>query len=249
MKNPRMIVGLRLMKKKAKKKPVPKKAAPKKPPAKKPARKRAKKDPNAPKGPMTAYMFYSKEKRPEFQQQNKGIKFGELSKKLSESWKALSEDERIPYGKLHEKDKERHKEEMKGYVKPESSDDSDSDDSSTDKKKKRRAPKKKRAKKEKDPNAPKPATNAYMLFQKEKREEIKAQNPGLRSVTEIAKKMGEIWRKMTDDDKKKYTKQADQDKERYKREIEIYKKGLKQKQEEKEDEEADDNNEDSEDDS
>jgi len=142
---------------------APKRAAPKKV-AKKPARKRAKKDKNAPKNPTTAYMYYSKEKRAELQEKHKGIKFGDLSKQISASWKTLSDEDKKPYVKLHEQDKVRHQQAMKNYTKPsESSDDSD-ESSSEEKKKKRKAPAKK--KKEKDPNAPKTATNAYMLFSK-----------------------------------------------------------------------------------
>uniref|UniRef100_A0A6B2LIQ4 HMG box domain-containing protein n=1 Tax=Arcella intermedia TaxID=1963864 RepID=A0A6B2LIQ4_9EUKA len=194
-------------------------------------------------------MFYSKEKRPELQAKHKGIKFGDLSKMISKSWKTLSEEEKKRYNDLHDKDKERHRQEMKTYVKPDSSNDSESSDDSSSKKKKK--PKKKRAKKEKDPNAPKPAANAYMLFQKERRAEIKSQNPNLKAVTEIAKKLGEMWRGMTEEEKKKYTKQAEQDKERFKKETEEYKKlQAKEKaeaeKEEDDDEEEDDNNKDEE---
>ena len=37
--------------------------------------------------------------------------------------------------------------------------------------------------------APKKRMTAYFLFQKEKREEVKAENPGLK-ITDIAKKLG-----------------------------------------------------------
>lgn len=44
---------------------------------------------------------------------------------------------------------------------------------------------------------PKRPMSAYMLWLNSAREQIKADNPGLR-VTEIAKKGGEIWRSMKD---------------------------------------------------
>lgn len=44
---------------------------------------------------------------------------------------------------------------------------------------------------------PKRPMSAYMLWLNSAREQIKADNPGLR-VTEIAKKGGELWRGMKD---------------------------------------------------
>jgi hypothetical protein len=44
---------------------------------------------------------------------------------------------------------------------------------------------------------PKRPMSAYMLWLNSAREQIKADNPGLK-VTEIAKKGGEIWRAMKD---------------------------------------------------
>ena len=42
------------------------------------------------------------------------------------------------------------------------------------------------------------------------------------NVGNIQKKLGKIWGKMTDEDKKPYVKQSDADKERYKEEMEEY---------------------------
>ena len=54
---------------------------------------------------------------------------------------------------------------------------------------------KKRAKK--DPNAPKKALSAYMLWLNETREEIKKEHPGI-SVTELSKKAGVLWKALGD---------------------------------------------------
>lgn len=45
--------------------------------------------------------------------------------------------------------------------------------------------------------APKRATTAFMIWMNESREQIKADNPGIK-VTDIAKKAGEMWRELTD---------------------------------------------------
>ncbi|XP_067931729.1 FACT complex subunit SSRP1-like isoform X2 [Watersipora subatra] len=52
-------------------------------------------------------------------------------------------------------------------------------------------------KSEKDPNAPKRAMSAYFLWLNESRSKIKADNPGI-SVTELSKKAGELWGKLSD---------------------------------------------------
>lgn len=58
-------------------------------------------------------------------------------------------------------------------------------------------PRKKRQKKEKDENKPKRAASAYMLWFNENRERIKTENPGI-AFTDIAKKGGEMWKKLED---------------------------------------------------
>ncbi|XP_075220675.1 structure specific recognition protein [Lycorma delicatula] len=58
-------------------------------------------------------------------------------------------------------------------------------------------PRKRRQKKEKDENRPKRAASAYMLWFNENREKIKSDNPGI-AFTDIAKKGGELWKKLED---------------------------------------------------
>lgn len=59
-------------------------------------------------------------------------------------------------------------------------------------------PKKKQ--KEKDANRPKRPPTAYMLWFNETREQIKMDHPGI-SFTEIGKKGGELWKKLSSSDK------------------------------------------------
>jgi hypothetical protein len=208
----------------------------KKPPAKKktntkkPAKKRKKKDPNAPKNATTAYNFFTQAKKKEFQEKHPDMKWNDIRKKISQAWKDASEDDKKPYQDMHLKDKERFQKEKENYTKAESDSDSssESESSSAEKKKKSKGKgKKKKAKKEKDPDAPRSKTNAYMYFQKDQRDKIKKES-GLKGVPELAKKMGAIWREMTEAEKKPYTDLALKDKERYDREMEVYKKKKKE---------------------
>ena len=59
--------------------------------------------------------------------------------------------------------------------------------------------------KEKEKPKPKRKPNAYMNFVKKMRPEVVKENPDL-SFTDIGKRMGEMWRALTDDEKKKYAK-------------------------------------------
>ena len=84
------------------------------------------------------------------------------------------------------------------------------------------AGKKKRAKK--DPNAPKKALSAFMIFSMDKRAQVLADNPGI-AFTDVAKKIGELWKQATADDKAPYEERARQDKERYKNALAEYTAG------------------------
>ena len=75
-----------------------------------------KKDPNAPKRGLSAYMFFANEQRDKVREENPGIKFGEVGKMLGERWKALSEKQRIPYESKASADKKRYEEEKAAYA-------------------------------------------------------------------------------------------------------------------------------------
>ncbi|KAF8182885.1 high mobility group box domain-containing protein [Pholiota molesta] len=82
--------------------------------AEKPARK-AKKDPNAPKRALSAYMFFSQDWRERIKTENPDAGFGEVGKLLGAKWKELDEDEKKPYIEQAAKDKERADEEKAAY--------------------------------------------------------------------------------------------------------------------------------------
>ncbi|EAY08175.1 HMG box family protein [Trichomonas vaginalis G3] len=63
--------------------------------------------------PKSPYIFFCQEKRPQVKEENPGIAFGDIAKKLGEMWKNLSEEEKKPYMEMAEKDKEAHKNDPK----------------------------------------------------------------------------------------------------------------------------------------
>ncbi|MCO5551234.1 hypothetical protein L7F22_004733 [Adiantum nelumboides] len=83
---------------------------------------------------------------------------------------------------------------------------------------------KKKKRKKKDPNAPKRAMSSFMFFSQVERENLKKTNPGLQ-FTDVAKVLGERWKKMTDEEKEPYEAQAKRDKTRYAAEMEDYRSG------------------------
>ncbi|KAG2228050.1 hypothetical protein INT45_012074 [Circinella minor] len=70
--------------------------------------KRGKKDPNAPKRGLSAYMFFSQAQRTNVQQENPDAAFGQIGKILGERWKSMSEDDKQPYKDKAEADKKRY---------------------------------------------------------------------------------------------------------------------------------------------
>ncbi|KAK9470076.1 high mobility group box domain-containing protein [Dipodascopsis tothii] len=77
---------------------------------------RRKKDPNAPKRSLSAYMFFANEQRDSVRTENPGIAFGQVGKVLGERWKALNAKEKAPYEARAAQDKKRYEEEKAAYL-------------------------------------------------------------------------------------------------------------------------------------
>jgi HMG (high mobility group) box len=99
-------------------------------------------------------------------------------------------------------DKARYENEMKGYVPPKDTNVS--------------ASKSKKTKAAKDPNAPKKPLTSFMLFSNEIRSRIQKENPTM-SFGELGKKIGELFRALSTNEKQKYEDMAKKEKERYKK--------------------------------
>ncbi|KAF9889061.1 Non-histone chromosomal protein 6 [Aspergillus nanangensis] len=81
----------------------------------KPTTTRKKKDPNAPKRGLSAYMFFANDNRDKVREDNPGITFGQVGKALGEKWKALSDTDRRPYEDKAATDKKRYEDEKASY--------------------------------------------------------------------------------------------------------------------------------------
>mmetsp|Transcript_17041 Transcript_17041/g.40155 ORF Transcript_17041/g.40155 Transcript_17041/m.40155 type:complete len:809 (+) Transcript_17041:83-2509(+) len=175
-----------------------------------PKKRKKTKDPNAPKKPQSAYIFYSTKTRSKIKEENPDASFGDIARLISERYKSLSDEQKKKWEDMAAKDKARYKTEMASYEPPD-----DSDDNSDEETK----PKAKKAKK--DPNAPKRGKSAYMYFTDEKRSEIKEAHPDA-SFGEIGKLLGAAWKKLNTDEKAEFEVLAAKDKTRYEKEMKHY---------------------------
>merc|ERR1712226_1541240 len=83
---------------------------------------------------------------------------------------------------------------------------------------KRRA---KRKTKDKDPNAPKRACGAYVFFTNEMRPIVMKEIPGIKFI-EMGRILGERWRNLSVEDKKKFEDMANEDKARFQMDMQQY---------------------------
>ncbi|KAL4108905.1 hypothetical protein PRIC1_000614 [Phytophthora ramorum] len=114
---------------------------------------RKKKDKNAPKRALSAFMFFSNDIRDTVKREMPELQFLEISSEIGRRWKQITDEDRKPYDELAAADKRRYQEEKEDYV-PDPS-----------------FAAAKGSRKKKDPNAPKRALSAYFFFCNEIRQE------------------------------------------------------------------------------
>jgi hypothetical protein len=175
--------------------------------------KKSRKVSTVPKRPMSAYLFFCKDKRAEVKAEFPDLKATEVTSELGRMWHEVKETEQVEqYNDLAKADRARYNAEMDNAPPKEpkekkqrkrKSSTSDSDGESK--------PKKKKTKK----NGPKKPKSAYLYFCEEKRAEVKAENPEMKP-TEITAELGRLWNKIKDTPKAiKYKEQAEDAKAQY----------------------------------
>ncbi|KAJ1960609.1 Non-histone chromosomal protein 6 [Dipsacomyces acuminosporus] len=90
-------------------------------------RTRRKKDANAPKRALSAYMFYSQANRERVKKDNPDVTFGQIGKILGAEWKGLSDSAKAPYLKKAEEDKKRYEAQKAKYDANSGDDDAESE--------------------------------------------------------------------------------------------------------------------------
>lgn len=177
-----------------------------------PIKQKRKKDANAPKQAKSSYMYFTEKERQKIVKENPGMKQPEIFKELGKHWSALSDKEKKPFDKLHDKDKARFDEEMKTYVPPAPEIQGDADGAAGGKDGKTKRQKR-------DPNAPKNALNPYLCFVMHARNDPNIV-PKDTEPKETMKIIGAAWSKLSEDDRKLFEDRSAKDKVRYSEEME-----------------------------
>eukprot|EP00566_Odontella_aurita_P012505 CAMPEP_0113589932 /NCGR_PEP_ID=MMETSP0015_2-20120614/36374_1 /TAXON_ID=2838 /ORGANISM="Odontella" /LENGTH=479 /DNA_ID=CAMNT_0000496029 /DNA_START=1168 /DNA_END=2607 /DNA_ORIENTATION=- /assembly_acc=CAM_ASM_000160 len=71
--------------------------------------KRAKKDPSAPKRPMSAFLYFSQDRRKKIKAKNPGMKNTEISQVLGQMWRNASDEEKRPHTEIEEVERAKYK--------------------------------------------------------------------------------------------------------------------------------------------
>merc|ERR1712038_1993673 len=184
---------------------------------------KAKRDPNAPKRNLSAYLLYQNAMRDQFRALNPGMSFGQLSKYTSAMYAEMPPAEKEAWISRAEADKERYLNELTTYAPPPGYDEkgdlivtNTGNESSV-------APssKTKSGKAERDVNAPKRNLSAYLLYQNAMRDEFKRENPGM-TFGQLAKYTSCMYKNLTAEEKATWVTRAEEDKKRYDEELAQY---------------------------
>ena len=81
------------------------------------SKEKTKKDPNAPKKNLSAYMLFANDNRKKFKDENPEASFSDLGKLLGQKWRELDETSKLKYTKMAEEDKKRYQDALTEFSK------------------------------------------------------------------------------------------------------------------------------------
>merc|ERR1712007_39694 len=155
-----------------------------------------KKDPNAPRRPLSAYFLWLGDNRAEIAKAlPDGHKVADVAKAGGEQWKKASAATKKKYEDQATTMKEEYNKELEAYSK-------------------------------KHPSAPKRPLNAYLLWLGDNRAEIAKALPDGHKFGDVAKAGGERWKEASAATKNKYEDRAKTMREEYNKELEAYKASI-----------------------
>lgn len=91
-----------------------------------------KKDPNAPKRPLSAFIIFCRDKRPLLKEQKPNASVGDIAKELGKAWRIMTDDQKEPYDKQAKEDRVRYEGEKEAYVAPDENDMEDDEEDEED---------------------------------------------------------------------------------------------------------------------
>ena len=144
-----------------------------------------KKDPNAPKRPPTAFFLFAATRRQHIKRAAPDAGVTQVAKALGEEWRNLREHEKNEFYAQAETEKKKYEKVKAEYLAMKNAN-----------------------------SGPKRSPTSFFLFAKDRRPQIKAEQPEAK-VTDVAKILGEEWRGLADNSKRKYQEEAARLKEIY----------------------------------
>merc|ERR1712241_1533642 len=155
------------------------------------------KDPNAPKKPLSAYFLFSQDERLKVKAEYPDYSITEVAKELGRRWASIDPNVKSGYEQRYQESRKQYEQAMTAY-KPQ--------------------------KKKKDPNAPKQPLSAYFIFSSEERQKVKALHPNY-SICEVAKELGRRWADMAPEVKQRFQQMAEEGRQKYDQEMAAYRQG------------------------
>lgn len=178
---------------------------------------KAKKDPNAPKRPLSAYFIWLQDFRAQMRIEQPDLvkSVRDFGQAAGLAWKDVTMEEREPYQEKHLVLKANYNTAMEDYVPPKGY--SKSGSMST--------------KKQRDPNAPKKPSTAFFLFMGDgNRIRLKQENPEI-TPSEVGKVLGAEWRELDAKIKSGYEKTYETNLIQWRKDKAAYEKSETQKKE------------------
>jgi high mobility group protein B3 len=176
-------------------------------------KKAAKKDDGAPKRPLSSYMIFCQENREDIVAKHPEASAKDIMSIFGAEWKNADKSK---YEEKAAKMKEQYNAAMEKWKAENSehsehSEDDNHDNHSEDEEEKPKKSKKSKSSKSDDDSSdeqkPKRPVSPYILFCSEKREEVKAEYPDMKP-TEITRKLGEMWRALSEEEQTEYKNKA-----------------------------------------
>lgn len=176
-------------------------------------RPKVERDSNAPKRNMSAYLIFQNTMRDTYKRENPALTFGQLAQHTSKQYKKLTPEEKNSWVVRANAEKARYDALIAVYVPPPGYDAHGKlIDTQSNKRPKRAL---------KDPLAPKRARGSFVFFTFEMRPQVMAEFPEIKFV-DMGTVLGQRWRALTPEQKKKYEDMAAGDKVRFHMEMQQY---------------------------
>ena len=162
------------------------------------------------KRPKTPWIHFITSKYTEAKKNGSAQLFKSFWIELSPEWKKMSEEEKLPYTEIYKQERCEYKKEMEAMPK----------ETRLEIARYKKWCKKKKNKS--NPDRPKQAMTAFLVFSQQERPKIKQENPEMK-FGDIGKELGKRWKDVDAETKAKCTEISDADKKRYQHEIAVFK--------------------------